>query len=288
MGDFQVAEESLEQDLGIQVDSISPQDLLEDVLAVSEEDLEEEMAGDGVAFRIETEKEVLRRGNRLGLGLRRYLERNGYHAFSLNFLSFDYPEGPLGTVPFLECSKAMARGVGYAGEGDVLTASLVGALQSVFGQTTFTEIFCPDWEGESLFLSHMGEINPEIAAAQPRLYEKEFDFTPTQNPPVISCAIRSGRATLVNLAPAAGGNFNLIAARVEVLEDGTHPDLENWIRGWIRPEVPMARFLEIYSEQYGGTHHNALMMGDRMKALEAFARMAGFRFCSIAPERNIA
>ncbi|MCA9414122.1 MAG: hypothetical protein KC944_23115, partial [Candidatus Omnitrophica bacterium] len=97
----------------------------------------------------------------------------------------------------------------------------------------------------------------------------------------ITCTIRSGTATLVNLAPAAHQKFNLIAARVEVLEDGTHPDIDDWIRAWILPEVPMARFLEIYSEQFGGTHHSALMLGDRMKALEAFSRIAGFHFCPI-------
>jgi hypothetical protein len=33
-------------------------------------------------------------------------------------------------MPFLEFSKAMERGIGYAGEGDALTAVLVGALAS--------------------------------------------------------------------------------------------------------------------------------------------------------------
>ncbi|MCL4377237.1 MAG: hypothetical protein M1409_02460 [Actinobacteria bacterium] len=32
------------------------------------------------------------------------------------------------TIPFLEASKSMARGIGYAGEGDVLTAALTGSL----------------------------------------------------------------------------------------------------------------------------------------------------------------
>ncbi len=283
MGDFQVEEKTLDSELGIQVEEISPEDLLGDVEGISQDEIEDEVARDVENFRVDTNEEVHERSNRLGLGLRKYLERNEYDAFSLNFLSFDYEDGPLGTVPFLECSKAMFRGIGYAGEGDVLTASLVGALQTAFGQTTFTEIFCPDWKGGSLFLSHMGEINPEVAAGEPRLYEKDFGFTPTQNPAVLTCAIRPGTATLVNLAPASHKAFNLIAAKVEVLEDGTHPDIEDWIRAWIQPEIPMERFLEIYSEDYGGTHHSALMLGDNMKALEAFARMTGMRFCPIGP-----
>ena len=62
-------------------------------------------------------------------------------------------------MPFLEISRLMERGIGYAGEGDVLTAALVGALMKVYAETTFTEMFCPDWKGNSIMLSHMGEIN---------------------------------------------------------------------------------------------------------------------------------
>ena len=77
------------------------------------------------------------------------------------------PTGRRTRCHFSEISKAISRGTGYAGEGDVLTAALVGALARAFGATTFTEVFCPDWAGGSLFLSHMGEINPAVAVADP-------------------------------------------------------------------------------------------------------------------------
>lgn len=284
MGDFQVEDSRLRELLGVQVTEIAPAALLESTMAVDEKTLAMEMGRDHENFRVEAPEEVHLRSNRLGLGLRAYLEAGGYDAFSMNFLAFDSPEDPLGTVPFLECSKAMSRGVGYAGEGDVLTAALVGALETAFGETTFTEIFCPDWKGSALFLSHMGEVNPEVAADRPRLYEKEFPFTPARNPAALACGTRPGAATLVNLAPAANDEFHLIAAPVEVLADGTHPDIENWIRAWIRPTISVQRFLEVYSQDLGGTHHSALMLGDRMGALEAFARMAGLKFHSIGME----
>ena len=116
-------------------------------------------------------------------------------------MAFDRSDGSLNAVPFLEASKAMARGVGYAGEGDVLTAALVGALSRAFGDTTFTEIFCPDWSGNSLFLSHMGEMNPDIAGEKPRLVEKPFPYTQAQNPAILACAPKPGPAVFVNLTP---------------------------------------------------------------------------------------
>ena len=274
MGDFQVADPELHEALGIHVDQISPGALLDDVQQVTQEAIAHEMNDDKAAFLVEVDPEVHERSARLGLGLRRYLERGGYHAFSMNFLAFDIEEGPLSTVPFLECSKAMGRGMGYAGEGDVLTAALVGALNTCIGPASFTEMFCPDWEGGAVFLSHMGEFNPALAAEKPRLYEKDFPFTKTQNPAALACAPRPGVATLVNLAPGPGGSFGLLVVPVEILGDGAHPDFTNWIRGWVKPAMPLETFLEAYS-YHGGTHHCALVLGDRRNELRAMGRVAG-------------
>jgi L-arabinose isomerase len=280
MGDFRVADLELFGTLRVDVDEILPASLLDDVRSISDEAVAAEMEDDRTRFAVEAPADVHARTVRLGLGLRQYLERNGYHAFSMNFLAFQESEGPIATVPFLECCKAMARGVGYAGEGDVLTAAFVGALSTAIGETTFTEMFCPDWQGGSVFLSHMGEFNPAVAASKPRLYEKEFPFTPAQNPATLACAPRSGAATLVNLAPGPDSSYTLIAAPVEVLGDGTHASCRDWIRGWVKPSVPLESFLEEYS-RHGGTHHAALSYGCQRNALEAFARAAGLGFVMI-------
>lgn len=277
MGDFRVADLELYGTLGVTVDQIAPAALVDDIAALSDAHVDAELDADGAAFAVDAPRDVHARSVRLGLGLRSYLERNAYSAFSMNFLAFNESEGPLNTVPFLECCKAMARGLGYAGEGDVLTAAFAGALSAAIGETTFTEMFCPDWEGGAVFLSHMGEFNPAVAAAQPRLYEKQFPFTPAQNPVTLACAPRPGTATLVNLAPGPEGAFTLIAAPVEVLGDGAHPSCRDWIRGWARPHLLLEAFLEAYSS-HGGTHHGALVYGCQADALAAFARAAGFGF----------
>ena len=100
-----------------------------------------------------------------------WMEKEKLAAFTVNFLEIEKDCG-LPVMPFLEAGKAMSRGIGYAGEGDILTASLVGALASVYPGTSFTEMFCPDWRDNTVFLSHMGEINVDIAAEKPVLGEK--------------------------------------------------------------------------------------------------------------------
>lgn len=281
MGDFAVDDAVLREKLGIAVENIIPSALAGDIAGVQPSAVAAEMDADRERYRVCCPPEVHERSVRVGLGLRRFLERGPFGAFSLNFLSFQDSDGPVSTVPFLECCQAMARGIGYAGEGDVLTASLVGALARGFGAATFTEIFCADWAGQSLFLSHMGELNPAQTADVPVLYEKEFPFTPARNPATLAGAPRPGPATFVNLAPGPGGSFHLIAAPVEVLADGTHPDLPRWVRGWIRPPAPLERFLEDYSH-LGGTHHAALVPGHHGEALAALATFLKIDFHLLA------
>lgn len=278
MGDFYVDADVLEERLGISVKQVEPRALAALVQSVSEAEVDAEIAHDRECFDVIAPDEVHRRSVRLGLGLRRCIEREGVGAFSVNFLAFDTPDGPVNTVPFLEISKAMERGIGYAGEGDVLTAALVGALASAFPETTFTEIFCPDWNGGSIFLSHMGEINPAVAARRPLLCEKPFPYTPAANPAFIACAPKPGPAVLVNLSPGPDDSFRLIVAPVNVLEDSSRADMQNIVRGWIRPKHSTAKFLEDYS-RLGGTHHSALVLGDRTEAIAAFARFAGLECC---------
>ncbi len=281
MGDFAVSDDVLESGLGITVENIGPDDLAAGVAAIGEQEVAAEAASDTGLFRMDCSREVHERSLRVGLGLRDFLERGKFGAFSLNFLAFRDAVGPVNSVPFLECCKAMARGIGYAGEGDALTSALLGALLQGFGAATFVEIFCADWHGESLFLSHMGEINHAEAAERPLLYEKEFPFTPALNPATLACALRPGQATYVNLSPGPGGSFRLITAEVEVLADGTHPGLERWVRSWIRPKVRLPRFLEEFSH-LGGTHHGALVYGKRFDALSAFCSILKIEHCHIA------
>jgi L-arabinose isomerase len=276
-----VSDDVLEKKLGLTIENIEPADLAADVDAVSQAEVAAEVAADAKRFEVGCSAEVHARSVRLGLGLRRKLERGSFGALSMNFLAFKDAAGPVNTVPFLECCKAMARGLGYAGEGDVLTAALIGSLLQGFGATTFTEMFCPDWAGQSLFLSHMGEVNCAKTAARPLLYEKDFPFTPALNPATLACALLPGTATFVNLAPGPDDTFRLITAPVEVLADGTHPGLKQWVRGWIRPQTPLPRFLEQFSH-LGGTHHAALMSGEHTEAVAAFAAFLQIEHCPIA------
>lgn len=276
MGDFAVPPEVLRRVVGVETVPCEPARLRALLAEVTDREIEEEIAADRERFAVDgLAPETHWQTTRAGLAVRRWLERERLTAFTVNFLAVDRASG-LPTVPFLEASKAMARGLGYAGEGDVLTAALVGALASCYPETTFTEMFCPDWAGERVFLSHMGEMNLRLTAGRPRLIEKAFPWTDAANPAVAVGRLRGGDAVFVDLAPGPEESFTLVLAPVTLLDVEGEDRFTEAVRGWMRPAtMPLAPFLEEYS-RLGGTHHAALVYGGELERLRGFGEMMGW------------
>jgi len=278
MGDFLFSPQALRGHLGPTLVEVDLSSVAEMTMRVTAEELEAEKKADIENFDCAACGEVCwQRSNRVGLGLRRVLAETRAQAFSMNFTAFDRSLG-LPAVPFLEACKAMARGMGYAGEGDVLTASLVGALNRCYAPATFAEMFCPDWAGGRIFMSHMGELNPALARDKPRLVEKPYTFGPADNPAVLMFPLRPGPAALVNLAPRERDRLAVIAADVQICDAELEPALPDMPHFWIEPPSgDVAAFLERYS-MAGGTHHLALTPGLRCAELRPLAEMLGCDF----------
>ena len=277
MGDFHVPFEELQERFGISVIGYDMEAARQRIAAITPAQIVAECAADETEFLWDASvtDELYRRTARVCLALRQWIVEAQLTAFSVNFLETQGSNPGLPVMPFTECSKAMARGTGYAGEGDVLTAALCGALLRFFPQTTFTEMFCPDWKGGSVFLSHMGELNYRVCSGKPRLTEKAFPFTSAENPTVAYGTFMPGRAVFVNLAPCEAGNYTLILAAGEVLGISSENKMAESVNGWFRPERPLPEFLELFSRA-GGTHHSVLVYADCLKEMAAFAAAMEF------------
>ncbi len=278
MGDFAVEPKLLQRRLGSEVVRLPVAAIAAAMAQVAEGEVVAEVAADRARYDCSgVPEQVLRTSNHVGLAVRRLVRELGAGAFSFNFASFT-PDAGVPTVPFLEASKAMASGWGYAGEADALTAALVGALLQGLGEVTFTEMFCPDWAGGTVFMSHMGECNLALAEGSVRLVEKDYTFGEVGNPAVAVFALRRGPATLVNLAPGPGDDFELIAAPVEVIDRGPTAGFPSVPHYWLRPAAgDLEGFLRRYSEA-GGTHHCALALGDQVETLRHLARVMSVGF----------
>ncbi|MFW6437518.1 MAG: L-arabinose isomerase family protein [Armatimonadota bacterium] len=258
MGDFAVAPEVLGAQLGVHVHHVSVDELAQVSRQITDEELDEEAACDSDQCDCSAvDSEVIRRTNRVGLAVRRMMADEDAGAMTFNFASFTGATG-IDTVPFLEASKAMARGKGYAGENDPLTAAMVGALAQA---------------GGTVFMSHMGECGLGVTTEGAALVEKQYAFSDVGNPAIAIPKLIPGEATLVNLAPGARGSFKFISSRVEVLDRGPvagFPDVPHF---WLRPmDCDLRAFLQRYSE-IGGTHHLALCLGDERELVRRMAKV---------------
>ena len=278
MGDFQIPFSEMKQDLGITVLPYDYQKGAAYIASVSDEEINAEYERDSKRFEVDQKlsREVYDRSASICLAIRKWVKEEKLSALTINFNESSCNNKGLPIMPFVECSSAMSEGLGYAGEGDVLTAAFTGALLSVFEETTFTEMFCPDWEHGSVFMSHMGEYNFNIASGKPFLTEKPFPFTDAENPTVAYRTMKAGEATLVNFAPFGKGVYGIIAALGEMLPISGANKMELAVNGWFKPQMGLSNFLEAYSLN-GGTHHNVLVYGDIREEMKLLAKYLGCR-----------
>ena len=260
MGDFGIPFETLRETIGLEVVPYDLQDYTY-LDSVTQEEIDAEYAANSERFEMKVPREVYDFSTRVSLAVRKWLADKKLDAFSMNFKAArngtSFP-----TMPFAEASLAMERGIGYAGEGDVLTAAFVSALMEAFDEVSFTEIFCPDWKDGSLFMSHMGEYNVGLSVpeAKPVMSEKEFSFGDASNPAILLSPFRPGKVTYLSLNPQAEG-YGLFSATGTMLYTPRDNKQNDIVSGWFHPDMPLPEFLEAYS-RVGGIHHAALIYSD--------------------------
>ncbi|MBP1582639.1 MAG: hypothetical protein J6866_01665, partial [Victivallales bacterium] len=249
MGDFLLSEQAM-RDNGITVVHF---DRNKHAVMPAEAEIAQEIAAlKAIPLADEANEDIYRANAISSLMVRHFLEKENLSSFTFNFM--DAHETGVPTTPFVEACNVMTRRLGYAGEGDVLDAAGIGALMQATEKTTFTEMFCPDWKADLIYVSHMGEVNPTLLA-NPALRTKASSYLPTPAPFTYTGALKPGKVTVANLAPAPDDKLELITCEGEILPfpESKHQQ----ISGFFRPAMPIAKFLSAYS-QLGGTHHSAL------------------------------
>ncbi len=278
MGDFYIHPRDFKDRTGINTISISAKELAK---------LLPKPGDEAVKNDLELNKKEFELGNlsdkahidsiRAGIAVRRWIEINDLSAFTMDFSRINKSSG-LPTLPFLEASKSMHRGIGYAGEGDILTAALTGALLKYYPDSSFVEMFCPDWKNNRIFLSHMGEINPGIISGRAILIEKDLLFTNMANPVMVVGQFKQGEATYINLIPSKE-TFDLLISQIEV-EEVKNPSMTGTVNGWFKPTVPIRDFLTRFS-YLGGTHHSVMVYGDVIEVVRDFGKIMGWKIYEI-------
>ncbi len=279
MGDFCVSD-CVYEEIGIERVNLLPSEAKEYFASVTEAEIDALIEEDKENYDISCDipEDFLRNAAKGGLAVRKWLEDKGLTAFTANFLEVKKNFGIAG-MPFAEANRAMARGVGYAGEGDVLTAAFTGALMSVSQEASFIEMFCPDWKNNLIYISHMGEMNVALSVDKPKYLMRPMAYSDVDTTWICG-TYKEGEATLINLVPLADGKFRVISSFVNMRTPKCDKFRGSSTSGWFEPKKKISSFLEDFST-LGGTHHLSLMYGDMRKLAEAFAKAMGYEYFEI-------
>ncbi len=250
-------------DLGWTVDYYAVGDLVAELKQVSESDIDTEysrlqsdyklVVGDNAPDKYE---HAVREQLRQYLGIKRFLDRGGYTAFTTNFEDLWGME----QLPGLAAQLLMRDGYGFGAEGDWKTAALSRLLKIMAHnqKTAFMEDYTLDLRKghEAILGSHMLEVDPSIASDQPRVEVHPLDIGGKADPARLVFTGSEGDAIDVTLSDFRDG-FKLISYAV----DANKPEAET-------PKLPVAKQLWTPKVglkqgatawmQAGGGHHTVL------------------------------
>lgn len=217
---------------------------------------------------------------RAELSLRAIVAERKLHGLSYQFMAFG-EDDRTETLPFVGISRLMADGLGFAGEGDLIGAAGTFFLSCLGSAASFTEIFTIDFQGNGLFLSHMGEANVAMAR-QDRpvaLVARPTPITRTRGRQLaLVTNFAPGPATLCALTLGPASRWRLVASRVEIDDFG--PLALPVPHSKIITPIDVRQWLTRYA-QAGGPHHHALAFGDARPRLQIAARLLNADYCEV-------
>lgn len=272
MGDILPDLNSLLRRLGVAVQAEDIGRLVARIDAVEESGVDSLVASHRGRFAVAADlpAESHRYAARMTIAIRELLQEGGYGGFSFHFDSLG-ADGRIRQLPLLAASDLMAEGYGFAAEGDVNTAALMCAGQTLAGDAHFSELYAMDWELDTVLVSHMGEGNWAIARQDRpiRLIDRPLGIGGLQNPPTPVFMAAPGRATTAALVQISGDDMRLVVGFGEILDTPELPKVEMH-HFHLRPEVGMERFMDAWLER-GAPHHFVTTLGDHRSRWRRFA-----------------
>lgn len=215
------------------------------------------------------------------LGFRRYLENQGFDAFTAQFDQFK-DDGRFRQLPLYAASNLLADGYGYAAEGDYMCASMVAAAGALGNlDANFTEMYTMDFAKKAIIFCHAGEGNWATAAKgrKVRLIDRYLGEGGLENPPTYLFTPRPGTATLTSLASIGGGKYRLVMAKGEILPKSDLKRCEMPYIFW-RPDCGMEACVEQWLRN-GGTHHEVINLGDVTRRWKMLMDMLGCEYVQL-------
>ncbi len=224
--------------------------------------------------------ETHRYAARFEVALKKFLETNGYEAFSVYFQEIA-DDGRFTQLPMMAASDLLAEGYGYGAEGDVCAATLVAAGHTLIGDAHFAEMYAMDFEKDAVLISHMGEGNWKVARKDRpiRLVDRELGIGGLGNPPTVVFSAQPGTGTIASLVSLENERFRLVVSKGEILDTEEFPTIE-MPYFFFKPETGVRKCIDGWLNQ-GGTHHQCFNLGDQRKKWKLFCEMLGIEYVEV-------
>ncbi|MDA8372227.1 MAG: L-fucose/L-arabinose isomerase family protein [Nocardiopsaceae bacterium] len=282
MGDARVDESALMRKLGPEIEVIAPGALYRAMSGLSDSAVAALIDWENERFEIDERlaKEEREDHARMQLGIEKLLTEHGCGAYSTHFDAIG-EDGRFARLPMAAASSLMAEGYGFAGEGDVLAASIVYAGHQLAGDGHFTEMYAMDFPSDSILMSHMGEGNWKVARDDEpvRLIKRPLGIGGLDDPPTLLFRIKPGPATLASLVALGGEEFRLVVAEGEVLDSQRLPALE-MPYGQFRPDSGIRECMDRWLRN-GGTHHMVMNLGRTAADWKVFCELTGIEYAQV-------
>jgi L-arabinose isomerase len=270
-----------EMNLGYKVSGYGVGDLVQCMEQATDAEVNQVTAEYDDAYKV---AEPLRKGGckrqslleaaKIEIGLRRFLEQTGSHAFTDTFEDLH----GLPQLPGIAVQRLMADGYGFGAEGDWKTAALVRAAKvmsrGLEGGASFMEDYTYHLkDGGQVLGAHMLEVCPSITNEKPSAEIHPLSIGGKSDPVRLVFTAAAGKAVNASLVDM-GNRFRLIINQVDVIQpQHPLPKLPVARAVWIpEPDLKVAATAWIHA---GGAHHTALSRALTPEHLANFAEMAG-------------
>jgi L-arabinose isomerase len=229
----------------------------------------------------------LREAARIEIGLQTFLEAGNFKGFTDTFEDLH----GMAQLPGIAAQRLMAKGYGFAGEGDWKTAALVRAMKvmgsGMKGGNSFMEDYTYHFNPDNRLVlgSHMLEICESIAEGKPSCEIHPLGIGGKADP--VRLVFNSAPGTAINASVVDMGNrFRLLVN--EVIAVAAMQSM---------PKLPVARVLwKPYPNMHtgcaawilaGGAHHTCYSQNLTSEHLTDFAEMANIELVLIDKETKI-
>ena len=273
---------------GWQVDHYGVEDIIRRVDAVTEAEIDAQMAEYAARYEMATDRiDAVRYQAREEAALKRFLEEGNFGAFHTNFEDLQQ----LRQLPGLAAQDLMRQGYGFAAEGDWKTAALCRILKLMTADldagTAFMEDYTYNFDPACAMNmgAHMLEVCPSVACEKPKIRVFPLGIGGREHPARLTFRAKSGPAVLATIVDM-GDRFRMIVNDVECREqEHDMPNLPVSAVLWKPlPDLQTSAEAWIYA---GGAHHSVLSYGLTAEELGDFAEIMDLEYIHIGRETKI-